>query len=276
MNDFKNILKCESKDIRNLLLSLDQSGILKVILPELVALKGIERIDGKGHKDNYLHTLQVVEQTYEATDDIWLRLVSILHDIGKAPTKRFDKKIGWTFHNHEFVGSKMLKLVFKRLDLDMSKLKYVIKLVKAHGKVKELTGNDTNNDSDVMDNTTTKEFYVTDSAIRRFAKDMGSDTDDLLLFCKCDLTTKYEIKKQRYINDINLLSERINEIKNADETAKWRSPITGQMIMDEFGLGQCKEVGIIKSKVETAIKKGDIKDGYDEAYAYMIALRYDK
>ena len=271
MNDFEKILKCDSKDIRDLLLSLEQSGIMKDILPELLALKGIERRDGKGHKDNYLHTLQVVQQTYEVTDDIWLRLVSILHDIGKAPTKRFDKKLGWTFHNHEFVGSKMIKPIFKRLDLDMSKLKYVIKLVKAHGKVKELTGND--KDSDTMDNTTTKDFYVTDSAIRRFAKDMGDDVDDLILFCKCDLTTKYEIKKQRYVNDINLLSERISEIKKADEKAKWRSPITGQMIMDEYGLGQCREVGVIKSKIETAIKNGDIKDDYDEAYAYMLTLK---
>ena len=259
MNDFKTILSVDHSQIQALLKTLEENGTLKVLLPELVALKGVEIIDGKKHKDNYYHTLQVVENTYMVTDKSYLRLASILHDIGKAPTKRFDKQIGWTFHNHEFVGSKMVKKIFKRLQLDEDQLDYVICIVKQHGKMKELTENK----------------QVSDSAIRRFAKEIGDDIEDLVLFCKCDITTRFEDKMARQKSALDNVFKRIVEINQKDEEDKWRSPIDGQMIMDEFDIGPSRMLGDIKKKIEDAIKAGQVEDNYEDAYEYMMAIKND-
>jgi putative nucleotidyltransferase with HDIG domain len=229
-------------------------GILDSLLPELTALKGVEIREGKGHKDNFLHTLQVVKQTAAITDNIWLRLASILHDIGKAPTKRFIEG-AWTFQNHELVGSKMIDDIFERFNLDKSKLDYVKKIVEYHGIAKELTKD-----------------MVGDSAIRRFTKEMGPYIDDIINFCKCDVTTANRLKKEQYKNDMDTLRKRIHEIKEKDEESKWRPPIDGNFIMKEFGVSG-RKLGQMKSDMEIAIKSGKIKDDFDDAYSYLLSIK---
>jgi tRNA nucleotidyltransferase/poly(A) polymerase len=256
----RQILELDYKQIQPLLLELDKQGILEEILPELTALKGVDIVNGQKHKDNFYHTLQVVENTYKATSDIWLRLVAILHDIGKAPTKKFIKGQGWTFQNHEYVGSKMIHKIFQRFrDSDSynyfhgKKYQYVKKLVKNHGRPKELTVN------------------VTDSALRRLATDMEDmqHLEDLFLFCKCDITTKNSDKLKRLQDSLGNVYQEILRVKKQDKENEWKCPVTGKMIMEYFNLKPSLKVGEIKQQIESAIKSGEIKDDYDEAFEYM-------
>lgn len=251
---FIDILNADASNIRNLFEILDQNGILEEILPELIALKGVDKSKESFHKDNFNHTLSVIENTYNATSNPWIRLVAILHDIGKAKTKKWVDGIGWTFHNHEYVGGKMLQPIFKRLELPEDKYDYVHKLIVNHGFPKELTKN------------------VTDSGLRRFGNEIGDDLEDLILFCKCDLTSKNLEKKTRQYKGYDDVYNAIIKIREKDEIAKWRCPIDGVMIMDYFDV-KGKEVGIIKSKIESAIKNGEIADNYDAAFEYMKTIK---
>lgn len=241
-----------SKELEN----LDNIGVLDHLLPELTKLKGVDVIDKQGHKDNFLHTLQVVRQTSEVSKNPWLRLVAILHDAGKAQTKRFDKSKGWTFQNHELVSSRMVNDIFKRFDLDKSKIDYVSKLVEYHGIAKELT-----------------KKGVTDSAIRRFSTELGGWVDDMLLFCKCDMTTKSEANRQRFKSELDALKSRILEVNKGDEASKWRAPIDGNFIMKELNIEPGRKLGKIKSEIERAIKSNEIEDNFMSAYDYLLKIK---
>ena len=245
-----------SKDPSQELTRLDKDGVLEILLPELTNLKGVDVVDGRGHKDNYLHTLQVIKQTAEASTDPWMRLVAILHDAGKAKTKKYFPGKGWTFQNHELVSAHMVKDVFNRFGLDKSKMKYVYKLIEYHGIAKELTKED-----------------VSDSAIRRFSTELGDWVDDLLLFCKCDMTTRFEDKRARFQKDLDDLKNRIEEVRQKDEAAKWRCPIDGNFIMKELNIVPGKKLGLIKSEIERAIKAGEVEDDFDSAYEYLMKIK---
>jgi poly(A) polymerase len=249
-NSFYKILEADPENIYGLFFTLDKSGVLNTVLPELIKLKGKETKEGKSHKDNFLHTIKVVEQTYYATKDHYLRLAAILHDIGKPKTKRFNGN--WTFHNHELVGSKMIKKIFKRLELDESKLEYVENIVRLHGKIKGL-------------------YNTTDSALRRFYNSNKDIFDDLILFAKCDITTKYPDKREKLISEIIWVDENTKRVLKEDEKSKWRCPITGYDIMEHFKVSG-KEIGEIKSRIETAIKTGQIPDTREDALKFMFSL----
>lgn len=238
------------------LANLDNTGVLEHLLPELTKLKGVDVINGQGHKDNFIHTLQVVKQTAEVSTNPWLRLVAILHDAGKAPTKRFDKEKGWTFQNHELISSRLVIDVFKRFDLDKTKIEYVSKLVEYHGIAKELT-----------------KKGVTDSAIRRFSTELGDWVDDMLLFCKCDMTTKSVANRQRFQTELDELKSRIEEVRKSDEASKWRAPIDGNFIMKELGITPGRKLGQIKSEIERAIKANEIEDNFMSAYNYLLKIK---
>lgn len=250
---FMNIInsKTPSED----LLKLDQMGILNDLLPELVALKGVDNIDGNRHKDNFYHTLQVVKNTSDVTNNPYLIMVAILHDFGKAKTKRYDKNLGWTFHHHEVVGSKMVEQIFKRFDLPIDKLEYVEKLVELHGHVKELC----------VPN-------VSDAALRRFKLDIGNDLDDLLLFSKCDMTTKNETKRQINIKSINDLKNKIINLEKFDKVRIFEPPITGQEIMDYFNLKPGREVGLIKKQLKDEILSGNLDNNKELVFKRMIEI----
>lgn len=233
---------------------LFNTGLLEIIFPEMVKLHGVEFIDGKGHKDNFYHTLEVLDNISPNTDNLWLRWAAIMHDIAKPPTKRFDPKIGWTFHSHEVVGSKMVKPVFKRmkLPLDASML-YVRKMVFLHLRPIALT------------NPNTK-----DAAYRRLLFEAGDDIDDLLTLCRADITSKNENKVQRYLAKFDKVEKRIAEIEESDRIRNWQPPISGDIIMKTFGLKPCFEVGKIKNEIKEAILEGTIKNDYDEAFSFML------
>lgn len=235
---------------------LYNTGLLDIIFPEMVALYGVEFIDGKGHKDNFYHTLEVLDNIAPNTDNLWLRWAAIMHDIAKPLTKRFDKKVGWTFHSHEVVGSKMVKPVFKRMKLPLdSSMQYVRKLVFLHLRPIALT------------NPNTK-----DAAYRRMLFEAGEDIDDLLKLCRADITSKNENKVQRYLQKFDKVEERIIEIEENDRIRNWQPPISGEIIMKTFGIKPCYEVGKIKSDIKDAILEGTIKNDFDEAFEYMVSL----